>query len=627
MQRHLLFGAALIMCLASPIFATQPIVKDGKSDWVVVSPKNASPTELLAAQELARYLNQMSGIRFKTVETVPANGHALIVIQYDKTREMGLNVLLPHELDECSFMADGKNIWITGATEGATLHAVYMFLDALGCRFLAPQFAFYRESAEVVPHLRDIAGPESSDCRDSMLKFRKIYVEEGHSHTHENLAQIVEWMPKVGYNTLVVPTNYQGHDRVKWDSFRERVAPECQKRGITIEVGGHGYQNFLSAEMEDGKLFTQHAEWFAVDANGKRQKGQNWVFNTSNADAVKYLIDNFIRYIKTHPEIQIYDFWPPDGAKWCECDDCKKLGTPSDRQAILLARVKEALSDVRPDLRLEMIAYSSYLDPPEHVKVDKSVLVDFCPINQQFDQQINDPGATKNKNYADALIAWRKAFEGDVSIYSYYRKYAWDSLPVVIPHYMQRDLQWYAKAPVQGISTYAEPGDWFTYELNHYVLAQLAWNPDVDVDVLIKKFCEARYGASAAKAASVLTTLEEITRNTSSIPNSALKSAKTIDDDLARARKLEEIRNDAKDATDPFAKRALERLALMCEYLRRDLEIQKLRASNGKPEELRAKAIELLDFTRSHANDGVFLVKDQRLSNNRINKRYGIPSN
>jgi len=39
---------------------------------------------------------------------------------------------------------------------------------------------------------------------------------------------------------------------------------------------------------------------------------------------------------------------------------------------------------------------------------------------------------------------------------------------------MQKDLQWYAKLPVQGVSTYAEPGDWFTYELNHYVLA--AWH-------------------------------------------------------------------------------------------------------------------------------------------------------
>src|SRR2546429_8770726 len=110
------------------------------------------------------------------------------------------------------------------------------------------------------------------------LKFRKIYVEEGHSHTPENLAQIVEWMPKVGFNTLVVPANYQGAGRVMWDTFRERVTPECQKRGITIEVGGHGYQNFLNSDMEGGKLFDQHPEWFGMDGSGKRATAKGRVF-------------------------------------------------------------------------------------------------------------------------------------------------------------------------------------------------------------------------------------------------------------------------------------------------------------------------------------------------------------
>ena len=45
--------------------------------------------------------------------------------------------------------------------------------------------------------------------------------------------------------TLVIPTDYQGHGRVKWDNWRDALTPELQKRGILIEVGGHGYQNFL----------------------------------------------------------------------------------------------------------------------------------------------------------------------------------------------------------------------------------------------------------------------------------------------------------------------------------------------------------------------------------------------
>src|SRR6201999_1438743 len=113
---------------------------------------------------------------------------------------------------------------------------------------------------------------KETEFPEPKFKLRKLYVEEGHSHTEENLKQLIEWMPKVGYNTLVVPMNYQGHGKVMWDNWREVLTPELQKRGITIEVGGHGYQNFLNADMEGGKLFDQHSEWFGLDKIGARRR-------------------------------------------------------------------------------------------------------------------------------------------------------------------------------------------------------------------------------------------------------------------------------------------------------------------------------------------------------------------
>ena len=559
----------------------------------------ADAPEKFAADELHRYLIQM---------------HA--------DRKVDVSIDLSLSPDEKFKVHSGDEIKIVASNGFSAVRAVYDYLDKQGCRFLSPTFDFYQGASEVTPtnHALNALAMMSKTPR---LKLRKLYVEEGHSHTPENLAQIVDWMPKVGFNTLVVPANYQGAGRVMWDNFRTRVTPECQKRDITIEVGGHGYQNFLNAEMEDGKLYDQHPEWFGADASGKRHKEHNRVFCTSNKEAVDYLIKNFIAYVKDRPEIQIYDFWPPDGAKWCECDNCKELGGAADREAILVSEVQKRVHEVRPDLRLEFIAYQLAITPPEHAKVDKSILIDFCPINQQFDHQINDPAAAKNKAYADALLAWRKAFDGDISIYSYYRKYAWDSLPVIIPHYMQKDLQWYASVPVQGISSYSEPADWATYELNHYVLAALAWDVNADVDAIIKKFCAARYGDFAEQAASTLAALEEITRNTSSIPNTSLKSAEQIEADLGRATKLADgAASDATKATDPAVNRALERLNLACMYLVKDLEIQKLRASGAAKDEVTAKSQDLHQWLAGHANDGVFLVKDQRISTTRMLRRY-----
>jgi hypothetical protein len=577
---------------------------------VATLPTVARGSEQFATEELDRYLRQMS-----------PDG------SLDYTIEVAIDPAIAGAAggEAFSIAMDAQKLEVTGSNAYMALHGAYQVLDMVGYRFLAPQFAHYRGAAEVAPPKKPLdLRLDRPIVRKPKLKFRKLYVEEGISHDIETLKQLVEWMPKVGYNTLVIPTDYGNRGRVRWDNWREALTPELQKRGITIEVGGHGYENFINAEMEGGRLFERHPEWFAKDEKGKPQKSTKFVFCSSNADAVAYVTNNVIAYLKDRPEIQIFDFWPPDGARWCACEDCKKLGEPPDRQAILLEQVQAKLKPVRPDLRLEVIAYSSYLEPPKNVAVDPNVIVDFCPISQHFDAQIDDPD-NKNKTYADALRAWRGKFAGDISIYSYYRKYAWDSLPVIIPRYMQRDLQWYATLPVQGVSVYSEPGDWFTYELNHYVLAALSWDENADVEKLIEKFCTARYGAEAKVAKTALNSLENIVRNYCSLPHVPLNEAGAIAKAQAEAKELvNSVTAAAGGAANGNVKRSLERLALMCTYAERDLEIQRLRASKAPPEQIVERAKALHAWVECHADDGVFLIKGHRLNQNRMLTRYGV---
>jgi hypothetical protein len=71
-----------------------------------------------------------------------------------------------------------------GQSDGATLRAVYAFLDSIGCRFLAPHLDHYKGSAELVPKVKDLSISESHiGTFEPALSFRKLYVEEGHSHT------------------------------------------------------------------------------------------------------------------------------------------------------------------------------------------------------------------------------------------------------------------------------------------------------------------------------------------------------------------------------------------------------------------------------------------------------------
>jgi hypothetical protein len=241
----------------------------------------------------------------------------------------------------------------------------------------------------------------------------------------------------------------------------------------------------------------------------------------------------------------------------------------------------------------------------------ESVLIDFCPINQCFEYQINDPASERNASYAAAIQAWKKTFPGDLSIYSYYRKYAWRSLPNLIPHYMQKDLQWYAKLGIAGVSTYAEPGDWRTYELNHYVLARLAWNPDADVDALISQFADARFGEAAGAAKKLYQALEGTVRYCSSIPFTSLKSADEIDrcaKTLSAARDAFE-HGPAKDA-----------LLASVDYALRDFALQKSIAQDRPVEERAEQVDELAEFLQSHVGQGVFL--EGRIGRGNLLKAY-----
>lgn len=584
---------------------------------VIVLSADAGPAEELAASEMARYVGLMAAVDLQIVRGNDPPDHAIVIrcVAAPQLGDEGYSISI----------RDGR-LYIEGARGRSVLYAVYDVLERLGCRWLAPGFDCYAQPVpkaspaggenELVPRTRPlIVTLERPVIEKPKFKYRKIYVEEGLSHTRENLLQLIEWMPKARYNTLVVPTDYQGHGRVKWDNWRDALIPELRRRDLIIEVGGHGYQNFLNSGMENGKLFEKHPEWFGMDSQGNRHAEPEWVFCTSNRAAVEYLSRNVVSYLRSHPEIDIFDFWPPDGAKWCECAECAKLGKPSDRQALLIREVEETVRKEGIPTRFECIAYSVYTSPPEHVEMPDSVLVDFCPINQCFEHQIYESKCARNAMYASAIREWKLRFRGEVSLYSYYRKYAWRSLPNIIPNYIQKDLQWYARMGVAGVSTYAEPGDWRTYELNHYVLGRLAWNPDADVGKLVREFAYARFGRSGDAAIGVYRALEETVRKVSSIPNITPKSPSEIEQ---ASRKL-------RSALEGFLKQAetgaaTQALQASVEYALRDFALQKSAIENKSVRERRAMVEELARFISSFRGRGIFL--ENRLGLESLLKAY-----
>ncbi|WP_187774931.1 DUF4838 domain-containing protein [Pedobacter sp. BS3] len=614
-QRYLLIVPLLFSTLCyGEASAGILLAKSKVAQLAIVLPGEPSPTRQFAAAELAKYLQKISGATFQVAGS-PAKSRK--VIRIEQRKEMAYE-------DYRISVRDG-NIVLAAGSDRAVLYAVYDFLERLGCRWIAPQLALYNGLSEYIPHQPTLYYKVNHEINEHpAFAYRKLDIEEGKSHTIENLKQLVDWMPKLRYNTLMVPLNYQGKGRVKWDKWREALTPELRKRGILIEVGGHGYQNYINPGMENGNLFKQHPDWFGLDKDCKPATDDYLVFNTENQDAVNYFIKSVLEYLRQHPEIDIFDLWPPDGARWAECPDWLKRGTPEDRQAKLISKVDSAVKAVYPHLKLQIIAYAKALLPPQHETISKQVMVDFCPIDQNFEYQINDSRSAANQEYVTALLDWRKKFDGDIGLYSYFRKYAWKSLPNVIPHFIQRDMQWYAKVPLQGITTYAEPGDWYTYELNHYILGYLAWNPDVKVDSLIQLYCKTRYGAASAVAEKAYAALENTVRIYGSIRFSSLKSPEAISKAVTLLRDRQQAVKEAAASAPAEIQANFGRLQLMLQYAILDIRVREALAINASPEVLSDRVQEVLTFFKNNGDKGIVIVnkEDNVKSLTRYYNRY-----
>lgn len=520
------------------------------------------PSASFAYGELKRYLSKMTGSAFPTVKSGPA-----VVLK----RVDSLSV------EEYRMVLHGRDLLLTGGSDRALLYAVYDLLHRLGCVWKTP-------TSEYIPSKKVLKYDATAPVHEiPALAYRKLDVEEGRTHTIQNLKQIIAWMPKVRLNTLQVPLNYQGAGRVQWDNWREALTPELKKRQLLIEVGGHGYQNFISPRT----LFRQHPDWFGCSRTGAPDSTENLVFNTGNPEAVNYFLRNIEKYLRAHPEIDIFDCWPPDVAKWAECPAMAALGPAVERQARLMNQVDSVARRVRPGLKLEIIAYGQVLEPPKQTDLNEDILVDICPINQSFETPLYDTSITANAAYFRAIQEWRQRFTGDLGLYSYYRKYAWHSLPVILSHYMRDELRWYTAAGFHGVSTYAEPGDLHTYGLNHYVLSALAWDPGANVDTLTEEY---QPGAAAAYRV-----LEQVVRNYGSIPYTRLKSAAALDSALEALR----------ECRASLASAKAESLGPLLDYAIADLEILSLRAS-GAPIEVRVK--ELVDWLEAHEKEGLFVL-------------------
>ncbi|MFX3635383.1 MAG: DUF4838 domain-containing protein [Candidatus Pristimantibacillus sp.] len=497
-----------------------------QSESVIIwwSKDSSSDTASFAAAELQKYAKEMTGAAIPAIqgrlsgeatEQLEYLSSALIVVTGDEASDYAESngiVDIPVEwlvdsntklavVEEDSFVidTDTNHLVLAGMNDRGTLYSAYDLLESVGVKFFAPTFQYYEGNAEYVPAATTLTVTSMDKVVEPSFTIRRKYIEEGWSHTSDNIIQLIDWMAKSKLNTLVVPYDYQANGKTKWDDWRQQLIAELDKRDMVVEVGGHGFESFLTPE----KYGAAHPTWFVSGYN---------VFNLTDDEAVDAYVEEVIAYLKARPEIGIFDCWPPDVATWPP-SVIAKFGTTANAYAYVVNKLHEAVQIELPNVRIEAIAYASHVQPPSsQYKYDDSIIIDYAPYFRSYKDTIFNPASSANQTAINQLNSWKNTFDGNISMYEYYRRYAFHSLPIVFPKLIGEELPFYKSFGMNGIGMYSEPGDWITFEITHYMLAKLSWNSALNAEELIEPYIQSRYGAASAEMTEYFDLVEEAGR-------------------------------------------------------------------------------------------------------------------
>lgn len=433
------------------------ISQNGTAKAVIVVAADASEPERHAAEELADFLQQITGAKLEILNP-PAEGKSRLLVgpgaaklaQADfSTDSLGPDGIVIRNL--------GNDLILAGRQPRGTLYAVYTFLeDMLGCRWWSSKV--------------------------STIPKKPTVVVKG---------QYVSYSPALEYRE---PYWYDAFD----PDWAVRNKCNGQRPALDAKRGGkHIYEGFVHTFyrlIPPEKYFKDHPEWFS-EIDGKRTYKHAQLCLT-NEQMLQELVKNLKERLRNNPAATIASVSQNDWHGNCQCSKCaaieKAEGSPAGLMLRFVNRVAEEIEGEFPNVAISTLAYQYTRKPPKITKPRHNVIVRLCSIECSFSKPLSDE---RNKAFRDDIVGWSKICD---------RLYIWDYTTnfrhYIMPHPNLRVLGPNVKFFVDhGVKGIFEQGAYSTNgaemaELRAWVLAKLLWDPSRDGQELIDEFIVGYYG-------------------------------------------------------------------------------------------------------------------------------------
>ena len=465
------------------------IVKDGQTDYRILLPASPTDTESYAAGELSFFFSEATGISIATVsdDSVDAdkNGKFLSIGDTELFEESGVEVSLS-ELGDDGFkvVTYGNCVLMNGADESGKIYSVYDFLEE--------QFNFevYAADEIYIDHvenakLKDLHITEFPDFEGRDVNAISVVYNPAFATRKRLRGATTTFLPTHGSGSAWSPTLW------------------CHSTHILLPP---------SLYLAD------HDDWYGGSNNLALCYGTGISDTESGRLMRQTLIESLKSYIQAAPKAKFFMIGLEDNCGECGCDLCveanKIYGGEYERMSgpmvvfvnMIAREIKAWLQETAPEraelVKIGLFAYQASEQPPvtwneetgnyecaDAVKPESNVFVRLAPLSSVYSKSFMDEEA--NRNIREVILGWY-AMGAQLSVWSYSCPFGAYLYPFYGWHVFQENYRIFLEYGVTDILDQG-PRDSSVlpfHAMRDYVLSELMWDVDQDVNVLIDNFMD-----------------------------------------------------------------------------------------------------------------------------------------
>lgn len=452
------------------------LAREGKTDYIILQPAVPTGQDKKAAEELAKWLGEMTGATFLIVSEngdVPTGP----VISVGRTTCLA-EVDLPQKQTDLmsegiAISVKGTDLFLWGGRLRGAINAVFALLEEdLGCRW------YSSEHPATIPNR-------------PTLTFRPI--------------------PRVYIPPLELRDPFYGAALHRDWSVQNRTNSRNLK--IPVEWGGdsnsvpamvHTSESYVSSS----EYFQTNPEYFAMNAKGVRKPTQLCL---TNPDVVRISIERALGFLDENPDARFLDFSANDRMDYCLCPTCKKLdheeatdhgygaryGSHAGTTIAFVNALADAVAKKYPDVLVTTLAYLGTLEPTKELRPRDNVRI---VMTTTAHWGTICRYVTESPIQADIMRSWHRV-GAKLIIWHYPNGYGPAFVaPMLNLHVISGDMRFFVNNGARGIMLQAL--DTFTRGIDRELLrawlaAKQMWNPQLNTTELVRDFNYGFYGAAA----------------------------------------------------------------------------------------------------------------------------------